>query len=120
MSGILLIISIIYLIKVFVFSFQTDYNYRHIGYTDELEEFYMTILNRYPNTNSDRVVMATLDYENFLIERYALFSGANLRINKAWSAYLNRGKVFLVSSLVFVIIAFIPFLVNRFYHIPLI
>lgn len=118
-SGLLLLISIIFLINVFALSYLHDYDYRPLGYTDELEGHFMSLQNKYPNSNLERVAMIIKDFENFLIGKYVLSCGANSRINGRKSYYLKIGKEFLVGSLVFVIVAFFPFIVNHFYHILL-
>lgn len=116
-SGLLLLISIYCLMHIFGMSYFHDYKYRPIGYTDELEEHYISLQNKYPKTNLSRVAMITEDFENFLIGKYVVSCVANAKINGKKDTYLIIGKEFLIGSLVFVIGAFFPFLVNHFYHI---
>ncbi len=109
-----LLISGFYLINVFAFSYRSDYNYRYIEFTDELEEYHMNLQNYYQlaaDNNSE------IEFENFIINRYVLYCSANERINRVKSKYLNLGKEFLIGSLFFLIGSFFPFMVNHFYHL---
>lgn len=98
-------------------SYLHDYKYRPIGYTDELEENYISFLKNSTGTEPEKTNKATEEFENFLIRKYVISCVANAKINGKKDTYLNIGKEFLVGSLVSVISAFVPFLVNYFYHI---
>jgi len=108
LSAIFLLISIVYFVNVFAFSFRKDYNYRFLENTNELEEFFMSMQDQ---GNS------LLEFEEFIIRRYVLFCDANARINKVKNTNLNIGKDFLAASLIILIGDFIPFAINHFYHL---
>lgn len=116
-SLLLLLISISYLINVFAFSFRSDYKYRYIEFADELEQHFMSLQNYYSYSADAQRNSAISEFENLLIRRYVICCGANTRINKKKSKYLNLGKEFLVATLISEIISIVTFTINYFYHL---
>ncbi|MBX7045713.1 MAG: hypothetical protein K1X86_07725 [Ignavibacteria bacterium] len=123
LSTFALIISIIYFSNVFGMSYRTDYKYRYLAYTDELEGNYRELDALYKDSIEHLIDVANDNnrtnehFENFLIDNYVICCGANTRINDRKSSYLNLGKEYLVLAIVFLVFAFFTFIINYFYHI---
>lgn len=109
-----LLVSGGYLTKVFSLTFNKESQYRYIGYSDELEGYYLR-LKEYYSTQLEENEDA--EFENFIINEFVINSGANERLNGIKNANLNLGKDFIVLSLFFLLISFVTFMINHFYHL---
>lgn len=118
LSIIALIISIYYMILSYeVF---TRFQYEYLPYPDSLEEYYSHLEEMYSGASREQEGLHEHLFETELIERYVRSCSVNSSLNDRKSGFLHRGKRFLIISLILILIAFIPFIINYFYHINLI
>jgi len=110
-STISLIIAIVYLIKAFC-DFYKGYEYKGLPYPGELNKWHSDLKIYYQqyqlSDNADTVL------ENTILEKLLACTDHNMYVNDKKHEYIYNSKKFLVGSLVFSLITFLPFGYNYF------
>jgi len=103
-----LLLSIYYLIRAFS-NFTKGYEYTGIPYVKELFNWYKELEDYYGSTNKSKK-----HFESFLIENMVKHIDHNMYVNDKKHGYIYKSKKFLVISLVFSFIVFVPYGYNYF------
>ena len=102
-SAILMSVTIYFLIKSYF-----NYSYGYIATPKELKEHFEALVAYYSNNGGSRQD-AEKELEEYINSEYAEHTHRNIQNNDTKSSYLHRANGFLIASLVFIILAGLPY-----------
>jgi len=115
LTGTIFIVFSIYFLLSSYLLLGKDVAYDYLAYPNKIDEYFQNLKSHYLNlgqSEEDAVKNANTDFENYFIAAFIRTSTKNMSINDDRSTNLYRCKQKILYSVITLLIAFIPYLVN--------